>query len=241
MLIDVATRHSAARRHHHPHHPPRHLVVTSSAIVLSAFLVGYFLLEKKLLPKRLWRPLSTFYFYPLMVPNLLVRMASGQPYFSDVDGGVMLGATPMLMAGHVQALHDDGVRAVVNLQAEYAGPVAAYRALHPPIEQLRIPVTDHVEPTVAQLEQAVAFIRLHRARGERVLVHCKGGHGRSAAVAMAWLISSEGLTPEEAQRRLSSVRHVRSSLDKQPAITTYYARHARGGTGQLVAAHRERG
>lgn len=54
----------------------------------------------------------------------------------------------------------------------------------------------------------------------------QGGHGRSAAVAMAWLISSEGLTPEAAQRRLSSVRHVRKSLYAQSAIKEYYARHA---------------
>ena len=34
-----------------------------------------------------------------------------------------------------------------------------------------------------------------------MLVHCKGGHGRSAAVVMAWLMSEGGggLNPAEAQ------------------------------------------
>ena len=190
-----------------------------------SFLVGYALLEKKLLPRAWWKPLSAFYFYPLMVPNLLWRtFVMRQPYFSDVDAGLMLGAVPMAIAGHVRALHADGVRAVINLQAEYAGPAAAY-AVHN-ITQLRIPVVDHTEPTVEQLEEAVSFIALHRARGERVLVHCKGGHGRSAAVALAWLMSEGGgrLTPAEGQRRLSSIRHVRSSLHKQEAIQAFFRR-----------------
>ena len=118
------------------------------------------------------------------------------------------------------------MRAVVNLQAEYRGPVDAYAKLHPPIEQLWLPVVDHTEPTVETLEEAVAFIAQHHARGERILIHCKGGHGRSAAVAMAWLISKEGgaLTPKEAQARLSSVRHVRSQLYRQEDILEFYAR-----------------
>lgn len=194
--------------------------------VFTCFLLGYVLLEKKLLPRSWWASLSHFYFYPMMVPSWLFRLASG-PYFSDVDGGVMLGAVPMVIAGHVEALHRDGVRAVVNMQAEYEGPIAAYERLHPPIEQLRIKVVDHTEPTLDQLERAVAFIKLHRARGERILIHCKGGHGRSAAVAAAWLISEPGggLTPEAAQRRLSSVRNVRKSLYRQPDILEFYERY----------------
>lgn len=219
------------------HHHQRSAAGSSSTSLTSAsiltyclpltFILGYALLEKKLLPRTLWRPLSRLYFYPLMLPNLLWRtFFMKQPYFSDVDSGLMLGAVPMVCAGHVKALHADGVRAVINLQAEYRGPTAAYAAMLPPIRQLWIPITDHTEPTVDQLLEAVAFIQEHRARGERVLVHCKGGHGRSAAVVMAWLMSEGGggLNPAEAQRRLSSIRHVRSSLHKQANILEYYRR-----------------
>lgn len=172
---------------------------------------------------------------PWNIQRLLERSLSDRPGVDSrkkqVDGGVMLGAVPMVTAGHVTALHEDGVRAVVNLCAEYGGPVKAYAAMRPPIEQLHLPVVDHVEPSVEVLEQAVDFIAAQRARGRRVLVHCKGGHGRSAAVAMAWLVSEKGsliggaMTPLEAQRRLSSLRHVRSSLYKQPEIVEFYERH----------------
>lgn len=221
VIIDVA-------KHHHRHGAPHHRLSTILLASTATFLFGYFLLEKKLLPRAWWRTISRLYFFPLMVPNMLLRVASGRPYFSDVDGGVMLGAVPMVIAGQIEALHRDGVRGVINMQAEYAGPIGAYAVLHPPIEQLHIPVTDHTEPSVMNLETAVKFIQAHRSRGERVLVHCKGGHGRSAAVAMAWLITNEGLSPDAAQRRLSSVRHVRTTLYRQPEILEYYARHKQG-------------
>ena len=211
---------------------PRHVILPILALLTGSFLLGYLLLEKKLLPRSWWPNASRFYFYPMMVPSLLVRLASGQSYFSDVDEGVLLGATPMVIAGHVTALHRAGVRAVVNMQAEYGGPVDAYAALHPPIVQLWIPVVDHTEPSIEQLEAAVKFIAKHRARGERVLVHCKGGHGRSAAVVMAWMIYSEqdgSMTPEAAQQRLDAVRDVRKTLYTQPAIREFYARNADSG------------
>ena len=212
---------------HHRHHLLAMRVSYGGTALLAFYLLGYLLLEKKMLPRGWWGAASRFYFYPMMLPSLLARVMSGQPSFSDVDGGVMLGSVPMVLTGDVNALHRDGVRAVVNMQAEYEGPVAAYRSLHPPIVQLRIPVVDHVEPTIEQLEAAVTFIERHRAAGERVLIHCKGGHGRSAAVAMVWLMSERGgsLAPEAAQRRLSSVRHVRKALYKQPAVLDFYSRH----------------
>ena len=102
------------------HHHQRSAAGSSSTSLTSAsiltyclpltFILGYALLEKKLLPRTLWRPLSRLYFYPLMLPNLLWRtFFMKQPYFSDVDSGLMLGAVPMVCAGHVKALHADGV------------------------------------------------------------------------------------------------------------------------------------
>ena len=122
---------------------------------LLAFLGVYALLEKKKLPWSWWRPLSRFYFFPMAVPLYLARLCSGGEYFTDVDEGVLLGAVPMRLAGHIAALHRDGVRAVVNLQAEYMGPTAAYERLG--ISQLHMPIVDHTEPTLEQLEQAVEY------------------------------------------------------------------------------------
>lgn len=197
------------------------------AAALGVYCGVYLLLLKKKLPRTWWLPLTKCYFWPMIGPTFVVRrFISPQPYFSVVDDVLLLGAVPLACMGHPRELHDMGVRAVVNMQAEYGGPVAAYAALSPPIEQLHLPVTDHMEPTLGQLQQAVAFISEQVQKGaeegkSRVLVHCKAGHGRGAAVAFAYLLSEHGLSMAEAQRRLSAVRHVRRKLHRQVGLLEY--------------------
>ena len=69
---------------------------------------------------------------------------------------------------------------------EYAGPEKEYKRLG--IKQLRLPTTDHFEPSFQALEESIQFIEGHQKRGEKVYVHCKAGHGRGASVAMSWLM-----------------------------------------------------
>ena len=89
---------------------------------------------------------------------------------------------------------------------------------------------------------AVAFIAERAAQGEKVMVHCKGGHGRGAAVAFAYLVSKHGgsLTPEEAQARLNSVRDVRKRLYLQENLCGFYRGVlAAGGSAGGRAAPRD--
>lgn len=72
------------------------------------------------------------------------------------------------------------VRGVVNLCAEYQGPDKHYERLG--MKHLRIPTTDHFEPTANDMQKAVAFIQAHRERGEKVYVHCRAGHGELSMV-----------------------------------------------------------
>ncbi len=67
----------------------------------------------------------------------------------------------------------DGVKGVVNMCYEYGGPQASYDRLK--IQQLRLRVVDHFEPSADQLNEAVRFISDYKSRGERVYVHCKAG------------------------------------------------------------------
>ena len=78
-------------------------------------------------------------------------------------------------------------------------------------------------PPRRTLQAAVAFIAEH-AKAGKVMVHCKGGHGRGAAVAFAYLMSEHGgsLTPEEAQARLNAVRLVRKKLYLQDNLQAFY-------------------
>jgi atypical dual specificity phosphatase len=93
------------------------------------------------------------------------------------------------------------------------------------MKELYLPTVDHFEPTVEDLETAVHFIKKHQGTGNRVYVHCRAGHGRSAAVVLAWLMCKypdiDGKTLNE---ELCQIRNVRSTLWKQPNIKEFHSR-----------------
>lgn len=66
------------------------------------------------------------------------------------------------------------------------------------------------------------FIEEKQASGVRVYVHCKGGNGRSAAIAFCWLLYARKMTLAEAQEYLSEKRSVRKTLYSQPNIVAFY-------------------
>lgn len=115
------------------------------------------------------------------------------------------------------------VRGVINLCEEYRGPDRSYWRLG--MLHLRLPTTDHFEPTVEDLEKAVHFISDHKTLGKKVYVHCRAGHGRSAAVVFAWLLSQNpDANLEDLNRELCKLRDVRKNLWKQRNIIRYHSR-----------------
>ncbi len=73
------------------------------------------------------------------------------------------------------------------------------------IKRLELPILDLTAPTQDQLDVAVEFIEANRDRG--VLVHCKAGYSRSAALVAAWLVRSGRVrSAEEAFAKLCSIR-----------------------------------
>jgi len=202
---------------------------------LIALLLPFVAFQKKLLPEELARIVSRLYFWPTVPLTILKSWRKGKGLWCAVDDTVVLGVAPVC-PGQPGMLHSLGVRAVVNLTTEYAGPTKQYRQLQ--LEQLRLPTVDHHEPSLADLVRAVEFIEERRLKGHRVYVHCKAGHGRAAAVALAWLCYSRGQTCSEElaalNRELLSKRHVRPRLHLQPNLCAFAAwveqqQHAGGG------------
>ncbi len=158
-------------------------------------------------------------FYPTLIWNLLLhRLLPRRRWWDRVDERILVGALPF--ATDVPQLQAEGVRAVVNTCEESAGPLAAYARAG--IPQLRIPTVDFSPPRLEDILLALAFMREHAARGETVLVHCKAGRGRSATVALCWLIAERGLTPEAAQAVLQEKRpHVSRTLWKREVVQEF--------------------
>jgi membrane-associated phospholipid phosphatase len=94
-----------------------------------------------------------------------------------------------------------GATAVLDLTGEFseAGSLLS-------LNYLNLPVLDLTAPTPAQLRAAIDFINAHRRAGA-VLVHCKIGYSRSAAVIGCWLLDT-GLaaTPGQAVARMRDAR-----------------------------------
>ena len=162
-------------------------------------------------------------FYPTLLWNVVLhRLLPWRRWWDRVDEHLLIGALPL--ASDVPKLQAEGVRAVLNTCAEYAGPQAAYERAG--ITQLRLPTEDFTPPTLADLEAGVAFIAEHAARGETVYAHCKAGRGRSATVALCWFIAAHRLTPEAAQARLQEKRpHVVRSLYRRQVVIEFWRRH----------------
>merc|ERR1719203_2072513 len=81
------------------------------------------------------------------------------------------------------------------------------------------------------MNTACSFIEHHRSRGSGVYIHCKSGRGRSAAVAMAWLMKHRKMTPKQAQQHLLEARKVRDKLWKQKNVVQFYQELSGGDDG----------
>lgn len=158
-------------------------------------------------------------FIPSLIYNLVLeRLLPSRRWWDQVEDHVLLGALPLPWI--VDDMAAAGVRAVVNTCAEYGGPTAGYARLS--IEQLRTPTLDFTPPTLESIERAVEFIETHRRRGVTVYIHCKAGRGRSATVALCWLVAYRGMTPERAQAHLESVRpHINRTLWQRDVVRQF--------------------
>jgi len=193
-----------------------------SKVALGAVVTLYVLNQQHLLPRGLSSIVSKTLFWPTLPITFSKRIGK---WSTSVDDVVVLGGAPFGWLNFPKKLHDDyGVRGVINMCEEYEGPTKQYKKLN--MRELRLPTTDHFEPTVEDMKAAVEFIREHEQNGiGKVYVHCRAGHGRSAAIVLAWIMSKsediESLDLEMLNSQLCELRDVRKTLFKQPNVNEF--------------------
>lgn len=98
-----------------------------------------------------------------------------------------------------------GIRAVLDMRQEGRdeGPALEKEG----IAYRRVKVRDHYAPSLAQLNEAVEFIRAFADHGLDIYVHCHVGQGRSPVVVMAYLIAN-GRSLGDALAELEKARNV---------------------------------
>ena len=86
-------------------------------------------------------------------------------------------------------------------------------------------VTGEISYTLYLSKSAISFIKRHEAHGNRVYVHCRAGHGRSASAVFAWLMYKDpSLDLQLLNAQLRKQRDVRKTLWKQPNILNLHSR-----------------
>jgi len=164
-------------------------------------------------------------FYPSLWFNALMCALRIWRRWDWLDDSVLLGVIPSRR--DISRLHELGIGAIVNLCEEFAGHEAEMAARG--MEQLRLPTPDYCLPGEADLLRGMSFITRHVAAGRKVYLHCKAGRGRSATLAVCYLMASKRIGAAEAFAVLKAVRsHVTRRLDQRHAVLAIEARLQRG-------------
>jgi len=117
---------------------------------------------------------------------------------------------------------EHGIRAVVDLRNEDVDDEQLLRRHG--ITLLHLPTEDMCGVDHAHLERGVAFASEHLDRGERVLVHCEHGIGRSAVLALCILVH-RGHAPLDALELLKERRSRVSPSPEQFACWAGWLEH----------------
>jgi len=153
-------------------------------------------------------------------------MSSSRPNFDWVTDHLAVGGS--FPAEQTERLtREHGIRAVVDLRNE---DVDDERLLgRHGIALLHLPTQDMCGVDHAHLDRGVAFASRHLDRGERVLVHCEHGIGRSAVLALCILVH-RGHAPLDALELLKDRRNRVSPSPEQFACwSDWLARRQRAG------------
>lgn len=170
--------------------------------------------------KLLWLK-ARLVFYPTLGWNMLLgRWLKTRNWYDSISPHVIVGAFPFRR--DIAGLAEAGVRAVVNTCEEYGGPTQEY-GQHG-IEQFHMPTIDFTHPAYDDVVKAVEFIEANVSDEKTVYIHCKAGRGRSATVAICWLMKHYGLSGSDAQKLLLEKRpHVNARLTQRPVVQRFEA------------------
>lgn len=143
---------------------------------------------------------------------------------------IYLGALPLKNKGHLQEIADLGVTKILSLAENFEletgwfnQPVKAEEFLEIGIKVEHIPAIDFFPLTKSQIDRSIDILSRALLENHKVYVHCKAGRGRSATVIIAYLMTQEDLTFEEAYAFVKEIRpEIHLNSKQQQAIIDYF-------------------
>lgn len=140
-----------------------------------------------------------------------VGRAAWKPNFDWLTDHVAVGGRfPMEHAVHLAEAHRIG--AIVDLREEDCDDHRQLAAAG--IAFLHLPTPDLYPVSIEALETGVEFVRERVRKGQRVLIHCQHGIGRSALLALCVMVD-QGIEPMAALRQAKDRRWQVSPSERQ--------------------------
>lgn len=116
----------------------------------------------------------------------------------------------------IEELEANGVRYFVNLTFSYEKRIIPYTTKY---NYINHPIPDHRTPTnwtyFARFIVNICKVISRLRDGEKLYVHCKGGHGRSGIVVACILCYMENITPGEALERTTRYHNNRNEMKEK--------------------------
>ena len=135
-----------------------------------------------------------------------------------VAGEVAVSAKPESLV-QLMWLRGQGVRSILDL-IETPNPLES-TFLKLGGRYLNVPMTDHVPPTLDQIQRAISFISEETRRASCVLVHCRGGLGRAGTIAACYLVRYKGVSAMDAIDEIRSWRPGAIEQGQEKSVTLY--------------------
>lgn len=133
--------------------------------------------------------------------------------YSKITKFMYVGMQPdQALKAELEAL---GITASINLRAEFDD--AKHGLAFP--RYCYLPTVDFTAPTIAHLQQGVAFMQQNMAEGGKIYIHCAAGVGRAPTMGAAYLIS-QGKTVVDSLTLLKRQRPI-IDLDKAQITVLY--------------------
>jgi atypical dual specificity phosphatase len=156
--------------------------------------------------------------------SLAQTMTTSLPSFSWViEGSLGAMSWPHDLNACLEALRERGVGVLISL-TEYSPRQALLEEFG--VEHHHVPVPDFEAPTPAQIRLFVATVDRARAAGQRVVVHCQAGLGRTGTMLAAYRVS-QGLTAEDAIAEIRRLRPGSIETPEQEAAVRGFERSLR--------------
>lgn len=150
---------------------------------------GYYAYKKR---KQLWYEVSIT---SIALAERMKRL-TGHTWYHSINDKISLGAIPLKNLGHLDAFAKNHIGAVLSLVEPHEAttsslmsePVLKHEWEAHKIQYLNLPTPDMEAPTLDKIASAVGFIFKNACAGRKTYIHCKAGIGRSATIAICYLL-----------------------------------------------------